>query len=129
MNIEIKKEQWEDFFDKLSKRRGEWMTEIEVLDPAMGDQILTRGLPLNGITAENAGGKTTIDISVGESLSNHLTHNIIDPIRVSLLSAGPNTADIVAIEEKDGTKTLIRFMEPMGILVGFAEQVLWAGTA
>ena len=127
MNTEINKQDWGKFFDKLSKRRSEWMTEVEVLKADIGDQILTNGLPLNGITAETvADGRVHIEISVGESVNNHQAHTIQDPIRVSFLEDGRNSVEMVAIEEKDGTKTLVRFTEPMGILVGFAEYAVMA---
>lgn len=121
MNYEIKKEKWADFFDKLSKRRFEWSTKIEVLASEMGDQVLTEGLPFNGITVETNGDRTTIDISVGENTEFHQTHNISNPKRIAFLAAADNHGDVIDIEEDDGTKTLITFIEPMGIVVGFIE--------
>lgn len=121
MNFEIKKENWAEFFDTLSKRRYEWKTKIEVLASEIGDQILTDGLPFNGITVETNGDRTTIDVSVGENTESHQTHNIINPVRVAFLAAADNHGDVIDIEEDDGTKTLITFIEPMGIIVGFTE--------
>lgn len=121
MRSELKKEDWGRFFDTISKRRYEWMTEIEVVGTNMGDQILAKGLPLNGITVETDDGRTSIDISVGESTGHHQTHNIVNPKRVAFLAGDDFHGDVVDIEEVDGTKTLIRFIEPMGLLVGFAE--------
>lgn len=121
MHFELKKEDWGRFFDNLSKRRYEWKTEIEVLSPEIGDQILSNGLPFNGITVEAIGEGITIDISVGENTEHHQTHNIQVPSRVAFLAAEANHGDVVDIEEASGTKTLIRFIEPMGIAVGFTE--------
>ena len=120
MNFEIRKEDWRRFFDNLSKRRFEWDTEIEVLDSEMGDQGLSMGLPLNGITVETASDLTTIDISVGENTDRHQTHNIKNPVRIAYLAADDTHADVVNIEEADGTKTLLRFTRPIGIMAGFA---------
>ena len=120
MNFEIKKENWADFFDKLSKRRYEWKTRIEVLAGEMGDQVLTEGLPLNGITVETKDDSTTIDISVGENTKAHQTHNITNPTRIAFL-AGPDYRDVIDFEEEDGTKTLLTFIEPMGVIFGFTE--------
>ena len=120
MNYEIKKENWADFFDTLSKRRYEWKTRIEVLAGEMGDQVLTEGLPLNGITIETKDGRTTIDISVGQNTESHQTHNIQNPTRIAFL-AGPDYRDVIDVEEEDGTKTLITFIEPMGIVFGYTE--------
>ena len=121
MNFEIKKEEWAKFLAALGKRRYEWKTRIEVLNSEIGDQVLTDGLPLNGITVETKSDRTSIDISVGENTGSHQTHNIINPTRIAFLAAAGNHGDVVDIEEDDGTKTLITFIEPMGIVVGFAE--------
>lgn len=121
MDFEIKKENWTNFFEILSKRRFEWKTRIEVLSSEMGDQVLSDGLRLNGITIEVIGDRTSIDISVGENTDSHQTHNIQNPTRVAFLAAD-NHGDVIDIEERDGTKTLITFVEPMGILIGFIEE-------
>lgn len=120
MNFEIKKEDWGRFFDNLSKRRFEWNTEIEVLNTDIGDQGMSVGLPFNGVTVEKIGDHTTVDISVGENTDQHHTHNIKNPMRVAYLAADDNYADVVDIEEADGTKTLLRFTKPIGVMVGFA---------
>lgn len=122
MNLEINQKDWANFFDQLSKRRYEWKTKIEILNTALGDQTLTDGLPLNGITVEARGERTTIDISVGENTDLHQTHNIADPARVAFLAAADNHGDVVDIEEADGTKTLIYFVEPMSIIAGYEDE-------
>lgn len=119
MNYEIKKENWAHFFDTLGKRRFEWKTKIEVLSSEIGDQVLADGLPLNGFTVETKGDQMLIDISVGEKTDAHQTHNIRNPVKVAYLPADDQHGDVIDIEEADGTKTLITFIEPMGILVGF----------
>lgn len=119
MNYEIKKDDWPNFFNALGKRRFEWRTKIEVLSSEIGDQILADGLPLTGFTVEKKGDQMLIDISVGESTDAHQTHNIKNPVKVAYLPADDKQGDVIDIEEADGTKTLITFIEPMGILVGF----------
>ncbi|MFT3744811.1 MAG: DUF5335 family protein [Pyrinomonadaceae bacterium] len=121
MNYEIEREDWKLFFDTLSKRRHEWKTEIEILSPTMGDQTLNSALPFNGITLERDGSKLTLDVLVGENTANHQTHVIVEPNRVAFLASDGNHGDVIDIEEADGTKTLIRFVEPMDLLVGFTE--------
>ena len=121
MNYEIKRDDWAKFFEALGRRRYEWKTRIEVLNSEMGDQVLTDGLRLNGITVETKGDRTSIDISVGENAESHQTHNIQNPTRVAFLAAADNHGDVIDIEEDDGTKTLITFIEPMGIIVGYTE--------
>lgn len=119
MSYELIREDWKKFFDTLSKRRFEWKTEIEVLSPQLGDQTLNMSLPFNGITVEELEGTTKIVILVGETSESHQTHSILDPVRVAFLASENDRGDVVAIEEADGTKTLIRFVEPIDLLVGF----------
>ena len=129
MNFEIKKDDWVNFFESVSRRRYEWTTKVEVLNSEMGDQVLTDGLPLNGVTLETNGGRITIDISVGENTDAHQTHNILNPTRVAFLPSDSHHGDVIAIEEADGTKTLIAFIEPMGLLVGYTKlEMTAAGT-
>lgn len=128
MNFEIKKEEWPKFLDVLGRRRYEWKTRIEVLNSEIGDQVLSDGLPLNGFTLETKGDLTMIDISVGENTGAHQTHNIKNPTRIAFLAATESNGDVVDIEEDDGTKTLITFIEPMGIIVGYAEVEMVAAT-
>ena len=124
MHFELKKEDWGTFFDNLSKRRHEWMTDIEVISPQNGSQTLSNGLPFNGITAEIARDGASLDVSVGETAGHHLTHIIKDPVRIAFLAGDSAHGDVVDIEEADGTKTLLTFNEPMGVLVGMAEYEL-----
>lgn len=121
MNYEIKNENWADFFESLSKRRYEWKTKIEILNADLGDQTLTEGLPLNGVTVETNDDRTSIDISVGGNTDAHQTHTVQNPSRVAFLPSADNHGDVIDIEEVDGTKTLITFIEPMGLLIGYME--------
>lgn len=119
MNCEINREDWAPFLTTLNARRYEWQTTVEVLDPEAGDQILTDRLPLNGITVETKGGCTSVGVSVGDALASHQTHTIINPTRIAFLAASDAYEDVLDIEEEDGTKTLIRFAEPIGLPNGY----------
>jgi hypothetical protein len=121
MNTEINKNDWKLFFETLSKRRFEWKTRIEVLSPEMGDQVLSRGLSLNGVTMETVGDDIRLDISVGEKKDRHQTHNIVNPVRIAFLKGDESHGDIIDIEESNGTKTLITLTGPMELLAGFTQ--------
>lgn len=129
MNYEIKKENWAAFFENLTKRRFEWMTDVEVIGTNLGDQTLSRGLPLSGITFEEGGDKTVIYVYLGETTDNHQTHKIENPVRVGYLEGSESAADVVDIEDVAGLKTLIRLIEPMGLLVGFSSYECEIATA
>lgn len=121
MSTEINKNDWKNFLETLSKRRFEWRTQIEVLNPEMEDQVLSQGLPLNGVTMETVGNDIRLDISVGEKRDRHQTHNIINPTRIVFLKGDESHGDIIDIEELNGTKTLITLMGPMELLAGFTQ--------
>lgn len=120
MDTEIKAEKWSDFFEILSKRRYEWTTSVEVLSPEIGDQILSDGLSFNGITMEK-GEDPAINISLGEAPEAHQNHRIAEPTKVVFLEADKSHGNILEIEQKDGSKTLVTFVEPKGIIVDFPE--------
>jgi hypothetical protein len=129
MTLDIPKNEWKRFFDDLSRRRFEWLTKVEVFDETIGSQILTDGLPLVGVTAEEKNGATVIDISIGEETGYHQTHNIANPTKVAYLNDDNNIGGIVEIEEEKGTKTLIHIIEPMPVIIGYSEYRIISQTA
>lgn len=121
MTIEIPKEKWNEFFNDLSRRRFGWEAKIEVLDEAVGDQILSEGLPIGGITFENKAGKETIEIAVGDTREQHQMHNIFHPAKVAYLDEGDFLGGVIEIEDANKTKTLISLINPMPVYVGYAD--------
>ena len=121
MTIELPKEKWTEFFDDLSKRRYGWTTKIEILDEAVGDQILSDGLPLGGITFEKKAGEEKIEIAVGENAEQHQMHNISNPVKVAYLDEGDFLGGVIEIEDEDKTKTLIKLLNPMPVYLGYAD--------
>ena len=112
MNYEIKRGEWKQFLTDLSRRRFEWKTSAEVLETELGDQMLSDGLPFNGITLEHSSDGDTIVLSFSNYGARHQTHCIGNPSRLAFLETA-NGEEVLDIEEPDGTKTLIRFIEPM----------------
>ena len=120
MTLDIPREKWTQFFIDLSKRRFGWTTKIEVMNDSIGDQILSENLPLNGITAEQTGDETTIEIAVGANTT-HQSHTIVNPGKVAFLGKDERAGGFVEIEEANGTKTLVHIIEPMPIMVSYSE--------
>jgi len=128
MTLNLPKEKWAQFFNDLSKRRFGWITKIEVMNDSIGDQILSEHLALNGITVEQNGDESTIEISVGEDTT-HQSHNIVNPTKVAFLGDDEKLGSIVEIEEKNGTKTLVHIIEPMPLLVSYSEYEFFSTAA
>ncbi len=128
MTLDIPKEKWAQFFSDLSKRRFGWTTRIEVMNDAIGDQVLSENLPLNGITAEQNGDDTTIEIAVGVNTT-HQSHTIVNPIKVGFLGIDERAGGYVEIEEANGTKTLAHIIKPMPVMVSYSEYEVFATAA
>lgn len=128
MTLNLPKEKWAQFFNDLSKRRFGWITKIEVMNDSIGDQTLSEHLTLNGITVEQNGGESTIEISVGEDTT-HQSHNIVNPTNVAFLGDDKNISGIVEIEEENGTKTLVHIISPMPVIVSYSEYEIFSAAA
>lgn len=121
MTLNIPKDEWGNFFDDLTRRRFEWKTSLEVINREIGSQTLSDGLPLMGITEEYEDEKRIVEILLGEDAEHHQTHNIFDPVQVAFLPNDSDAGGILEIEEADGTKTLMRILEPMPVEAGYGE--------
>jgi len=108
--VEIPQDEWAQFFDSFSKRHQRWLATVEVLGSAIGAQVETRELPLEGITAEpGPGGRYTIEIMAGEAPAKHVGHVIASPKRVLLKETETGATEALEIESADGETTLLRF--------------------
>lgn len=112
--IEIPRETWAVYFDNLNQRALSTPIRIEVENRDIGDQELTRRLPLVGIELETKGSEQgDIEVTVG-SEGQELMHPIDNPVRVYLqVDDGGNIA-CLEIEDQDNGKTLI-FFEGSGV--------------
>ena len=129
MTLEIPKEKWAQFFNDLSRRRFGWTTKIEVMNDSIGDQVLSENLPLNGITVEETGDETTIEIAVGPNTTTHQSHTIVNPEKVAFLGDNERAGGFIEFEEANGTKTLVHIIEPMPITVTYSEYEVFSTAA
>ena len=79
MTQEIEKSDWKSFFEKLSKEKFGWETNVQVLSDATGANMLSEGLPFNGITYEENEEGASIEIIIGKTAEKHDSHTIADP--------------------------------------------------
>lgn len=119
MTIEIPQEKWSEFFNDLSRRRFGWTTRVEVLNEEFGDQILSDGLPLGGVTFEEKAGRREVEISVGETADRHQMHAISNPRKIEYMNEGDFAGGVIGIEEESGTRTLVRLLNPMPVYLGY----------
>lgn len=119
MTQELQKTDWKDFFDRINITFLDWETTVHIMNSDVGDQILSKGLPFNGLIFEDRNGNEVIELSVGSSPDNHQTHNIIEPTKIAFEENGSGPAGTLDIEESSGTKTLVTFVQPMPVLVEY----------
>ncbi len=119
MTFDIPKEQWAEFLNDFSKRRFGWETKVEIISELIGDQILSKGLPLSGLTFESRPERDEIEILIGLSDA-HQTHTIHEPTAVRYLDEESGYRGMLEIEETNGTKTLLSLVDPMPVHLGYA---------
>ncbi|HRH43697.1 MAG TPA: DUF5335 family protein [Pyrinomonadaceae bacterium] len=117
--IEIPKEKWAQFLNDFSKRRFGWGTKVEVLVESIGNQILSEGLILNGITHESKENSCLVEISLGEDADNHQTHTISEPISIAYFVETESHLGVLEITEANNTKTRISLTNPMPVFAGY----------
>jgi hypothetical protein len=113
---EFPRGEWQLFFDVFSRQHRGWIVTVEVLDESVGAQVEGTGLALEGITASPSGeDEQTISVMLGGEPERHLAHTIVAPSRVYLDRSGIDTGrgELLMIESSDGSKTLIRFHNPV----------------
>ncbi|MBK6750496.1 MAG: DUF5335 family protein [Pyrinomonadaceae bacterium] len=116
MTSEIQKFEWKAFLDKLSRDAADWESRVLVMNDREGVQILSEGLPFNGVTLDEKGGKTVVELLIGSGTENHQTHNIKEPVKVAFEPVAKGPAGTLDIEDVSGTKTLITLIGPMPVL-------------
>ena len=119
MTRELDRSEWKEFFEGISRNLADWETTIHVLNQGSGAQILSQGLPFNGLTFEEKRGKRMVELSVGSATANHQTHNIANPTKVAFAGRGSGPAGTLDIEDASGTTTLITFIQPRRSLIEY----------
>ena len=117
MARELRKSEWSSFFNELTRDLADWETLVHVLNDDSGAQVLSKGLPFNGLTSEEKGGRDVIEILIGAGTANHQTHNIYDPTKIAFSSRGRGPAGTLDIEDASGTTTLVTFMQPSRAMI------------
>lgn len=114
MTQEIQKGDWRSFFDNLSKEKFGWETNVQVLSDATGANMLSEGLPFNGITYEENEEGSSIEIITGTTTEDHDSHTIADPQKVAFQPSDEGDSGTLDIEDASGAKTLVSFLSESG---------------
>jgi hypothetical protein len=108
----IDRSQWETFLDEFSKRNQLRPTRLEVVGGDIGAQEQEAFLPFVGVSVDSKNESGSIDIALGGETAaeeRQLTHRISNVERIAPLIGITGVEDGLAIEDKDGVKTLLSF--------------------
>ena len=95
----LDKAEWHSYFDKLAKVVQAKQTHIEVIGPAMGDQVLAKSVPLLGIAYEPAADLLEIALKGFDHLIRH-------PKRITVQEDGDILQSFEVIDE-DGLQQIV----------------------
>lgn len=113
--IEIPRENWAVYFERLGQQAQTYPVRIEVENRDIGDQEMARRLPLVGIDLETKGSEVgDLEVTVGDVDENFM-HHIDAPTRVFLKVEDGGNIDCIEIEDADEGKTLIFFERHPGL--------------
>jgi len=104
---EIPSHEWGRFFDEFTRKHNGWLVTIELLQEEIGNQMLARDLPLDGLSVEsNEVGEFQITIMVGARPNARITHTIAAPRRVWLRQNDSGEDDALEIQAFSGSVLL-----------------------
>ena len=104
---EIKKNDWQNFFDQVSKALQGKLIKIEVGSLELGAQIEVDKLSLNGLTYDRKDDAFVIS-------TDEIEHVIRSPQQI-FATDEINGMDSLKISSADGTEQIINFSEPLAL--------------
>ena len=104
---EITKENWQDFFDQVSRALQGKMIQIEVDSLELGAQIEVDRLSLNGLTYDSKDDSFIVS-------TDEIEHVIRSPQHIHV-SDGTDGVNSLEVRAADGTVQIIRFTEPLAL--------------
>jgi hypothetical protein len=107
--VPIARENWEAYFDTVTKVLEGREVEIEVAGLEFGDQIQAEWLPLNGLSYDRKADAFYVYV---ESIDRDLGHAIVHP-REIFVRQGAGGLEQVVVSDSDGDKHIIRLRQPL----------------
>lgn len=108
---EIPRSEWNSFFNAFSREHEGWLASLQVVGAEVGAQEEAHELPLEGISISDDR-ESAIDISLGGTPDDHITHSITEPKHVWVERTSSGADESIEIEGSE-TKTLLRFRSPV----------------
>lgn len=108
---EIDRGQWGRYFDKLSRQEMKHPVHIEVDGEDIGNEVLSRQMPLMGLTLERKGSAAgDIDVVVGRAGDQGIIdHRVPHAEHIYVQESDNGDLECIDIEDSDHNKTLVYF--------------------
>ena len=119
MTQEIKKQDWERFFNKISCDFLDWEATLRIVVDGTVPGVLSDGLTFEGIRYDGESGHDHMEVAIGGDVSAHKKHNIPHPLNVTYEPAKRGSCGTLDIEDATGTKTRIEFHRPTHMVVEY----------
>src|SRR2546430_12912880 len=111
---ELPRQEWNNFFDSLSRQHEGWLATLQVFGSDVGAQEEAHELPLEGVSVASEADKSeSIAINMGRTPEDHISHTITKPEHVWLEKTDNGADAALEIESENEPKTLLRFRSPM----------------
>ncbi len=104
---EITRENWQDFFDQVSRALQGKLIQIEVDSLELGAQIEVDKLSLNGLTYDSKDNSFIVS-------TDEIEHVIRSPQHI-FVSDGSDGVNSLEVRAADGSEQIIRFTEPLAL--------------
>jgi hypothetical protein len=107
--LPIARENWQAYFDAVTKVLDGRDVEIEVVGLQFGDQIQAEWLPLDGLGYDRKADAFYVYV---EGVDRDLGHAIVHP-REIFVRRGAGGLEQVVVSDADGNKHIIRLRQPL----------------
>ena len=104
---EIRRNDWSEFFDRVSGALQGKQIEIEIDAPDIGAQLEARKLSLNGLTYDRKDDVFIVSTEVVE-------HLVREPRQI-FASGNEDAVDSLEITTADGSRHIVTFREPLAL--------------
>lgn len=108
---ELAHEEWEEFFDDLSREFEEGLVDVTVRTDTLSDAPVITGLPLLGIQLNTKGGDAaSVTIIAGQSEDDAVSHIIPAVTQVHVMRTADGDIEAVQIDAPDPAQTIVQFL-------------------
>ena len=108
---ELAHEEWEEFFEDLSREFEEGLVDVTVRTNTLSDAPVITGLPLLGIQLNTKGSEAgSITIIAGQSEDDADSHTVFAVTQVHVMRTGDGDIEAIQIDAPDPAQTTVRFL-------------------